>query len=76
MSPRLPPYRGSWPDQQEHAEECVRRLVEESQYNARFNSPQALAVLRVLVDELAILREQVGSLQHHIEELEAKLEAR
>lgn len=67
MTTRLPPYAGEFPDQQETAEECVRRLVEKA--DGRLTSRQALAVLRVLVDELALMQAQLGGLQHEIEDL-------
>lgn len=67
MTTRLPLYDGEFPDQQETAEECVRRLVEKA--DGRLVSRQALAVLRVLVDELALMQASIGGLQHEIEEL-------
>lgn len=67
MTTRLPPYAGEFPDQQETAEESVRRLVERA--DGRLTSRQALAVLRVCVEEMALLQAQIGGLQHEIEDL-------
>lgn len=67
MTARLPPYIGEFPDQQEAAEECVRRLVERA--NERLTSAEALAVLRVCVEEMALMQAQIGGLQHEIEDL-------
>lgn len=67
MTTRLPPYTGEFPDQQEAAEDRVRRLVEKA--DGRLVSRQALAVLRVLVEEVALMQAQIGGLQHEIEEL-------
>lgn len=60
MTDRLPPYSGPYAEQQETAEECVRRLVERAA--GRLVSRQALAVLRVVVDELARLQGQIDEL--------------
>lgn len=74
MTARIPPYDGEFPDQQEAAEDAARQLVEESQCNARFNSPQALAVLRVCIDEINFLRGRVEGLSHEIDDLSREIE--
>lgn len=69
MTTRLPPYVGEFPDQQEAAEDAVRDLVERA--DGRLTSQEAIAVLRVCIDEISLLRGRVEGLSHEIDELRA-----
>lgn len=68
MSSRLQPYRGSFPTEQENAERHVHALVEAA--DGRLTSRQALAVLRVAIDGIEQLAQQVEALTARIQDLE------
>lgn len=67
MTARLSPYVGEFPDQQEWAEDEVRSLVEGA--DGRLTSRQALAVLRVCIDEINLLRGRVEGLSYEVDDL-------
>lgn len=65
---RLPPYEGDYSEAQGTAEATTRALVEAA--DGRLVSRQALAVLRVAVDAIELLAQQVESLSVRVQDLE------